>query len=202
MDLHLRRALIAITFAVTLTAACTPDDKPPLRSDERITIPNLSGLSRGYAIGLVDNLDLMIRVEKIRGAEIDRATPSPRIVEAGSLARGVVVNQEPLPDTRVKPGATLTLYVPEERALRPGERKFRLLTHCGLSFPLEFDDRFWLPVDRQFRRSINPPEGFSSNGFYDVGTIRRVHQETLVYTSSTGVEVGYEPTNRRPETCE
>ena len=202
MHQYLRRALLALTFVATITAACTPDDNPQLRSDDVITIPNLTGLNRGRAVGLVDNLDLTIRVEKIGVPEIDRATPSPGIVEAGSFARGVVVNQDPLPDTRVRPGATLTLFVPVERALRPGELKFRLLTHCGLSYPLEFDDRFWLPVDRKFRRTINAPEGFYSDGYYDVGTIRRIDQETLIYTSSTGVEVGYELTNRRPGGCE
>jgi hypothetical protein len=202
MDPHLRAALLAITFAATLIGACTPDDIPPPRSDERITIPNLTGLNRGRAIALVDSLDLTIRVEEIGVPEIDRATPSPGVVEAGSFARGVVVNQDPLPDTRVKPGATLTLFVPVERALRPGERKFRLLTHCGLSYPLEFDDRFWLPVDREFHRTINPPEGFYSNGYFDVGTIRPLGEESLIYTSSTGVEVAYEPTNKRPGGCD
>jgi hypothetical protein len=202
MEPHLRTGLLAVTFAVTLIAACTPDDNPPLRSNERITIPNLTGLNRGRAIALVDSLDLTIRVEEIGVPEIDRATPSPGVVEAGSFARGVVVNQDPLPDTRVKPGATLTLFVPVERALRPGERKFRLLTHCGLSYPLEFDDRFWLPVDREFHRTINPPEGFYSNGYFDVGTIRPLGEESLIYTSSTGVEVAYEPTNKRPGGCD
>jgi hypothetical protein len=202
MDPHLRAALFAITFAATLIGACTSDDIPPPRSDERITIPNLTGLNRGRAIGLVDNLDLTIRVEEIGVPEIERATPSPGIVEAGSLARGVVVNQDPPPDARVRAGATLTLFVPVERALRPGERKFRLLTHCGLSYPLEFDGRFWLPIDREFHRTINPPEGFYSNGYYDVGTIRRIDEESLIYTSSTGVEVAYEPTNKRPGGCD
>lgn len=194
--------LLALTFAATLTAACTIDDNPHLRSDDVITIPNLTGLNRGHAVGLVDNLDLTIRLEKIDVSEIDSATPSPEIVEAGPFARDVVINQDPLPDTRVRPGATLTLFVPVDPALRPGERKFRLLTHCGLSYPLEFDDHFWLPVDRKFRRTINPPEGFYSDGYYDVGAIRRIDQETLIYTSSTGVEVRHEPTNKRPGGCE
>jgi hypothetical protein len=202
MDAYLHRALLVLTFVAMLTAACTIDDSPQRRSDDVITIPNLTGLSRGRAIGLVDNLDLTIRVEKIGVPEIEAATPSPGIVAACSFARGVVVNQDPLPDTRVSPGATLTLFVPVERALRSGERKFRLLTHCGLSYPLEFDDRFWLPVDREFRRTINAPEGFYSDGYYDVGTIRRIDQETLIYTSSTGKEVRYEPTNKRPGGCE
>ena len=202
MDLFLRRALLAFALAATLTAACTIDDKPRLRSEDEITITNLTGLSRDRAVGLVDNLDLIIRVEKIDVSEVDSATLSPKIVAAGPFARDVVVNQDPLPDTRIKPGATLTLFVPEDPALRPGERKFRLLTHCGLSYPLEFDDRFWLPVDRRFRQTINAPEGFYSDGYYDVGTIRHIDQETLIYTSSTGIEVGYEPTNMRPGGCE
>jgi hypothetical protein len=202
MDPYLRRALLAVTFAATLTTACTIDDSPQLGSDDVITIPNLTGLSRGRAVGLVDNLALTIRVEKIDVSEIDSATRSPRIVAAGPFARDVVVNQDPLPDTRVKPGSTLTLFVPVDRALRTGERKFRLITHCGLSYPLEFDDRFWLPVDRKFRRTINAPEGLYSDGCYDAGTVRRIDQETLIYTSSTGMEVEYQPTNKRPGSCE
>ena len=80
MDLSLRRALLALTFAAMLTTACTTDDDPQLRSDDVITIPNLTGLSRGRAVGLVDNLGLTIRVEKIDVSEIDSATPSPGIV--------------------------------------------------------------------------------------------------------------------------
>lgn len=79
---------------------------------------------------------------------------------------------------------------------------FRLRTHCGLSVPLEFRNRFWLPVDPNRRQTHNPPEGFGGDENYDEGTIRVVDQDTIIYTSSNGVEVEYEPTNRRPGRCE
>lgn len=82
-----------------------------------------------------------------------------------------------------------------------GER-FELHIHCGLSVPLEFSDRVWLPVDPRLRRTHNPPEGFGGDENYDVGTMRMVDDDTIVYTSSEGVQIEYEPTNRRPEICE
>lgn len=90
---------------------------------------------------------------------------------------------------------------PREPQREAGER-FELLIHCGLSLPLEFNDRLWLPVDPRLRRTHNPPEGFGGDENYDVGTLRVVDEDTIVYTSSEGVEVEYEPTKRRPETCE
>ena len=203
MLLTVRRVLPALLVAAALMTACTVGDDSLPRSDAVITIPNLTGLSRAHAIGLIDNLDLTIRVEEIDVAEIASATPSPGVVTVGVYARDdVVINQDPPPDTRVDPGSTVTLFVPHPRALRPGESNFRLLTHCGLSYPLEFGDRFWLPVDRKLRRTINPPEGFASDGFHDRGTIRRIDEDTLIYTSSTGIEVEYEPTNKRPRGCQ
>jgi hypothetical protein len=59
-----------------------------------------------------------------------------------------------------------------------------LLTHCGLGYPFIFDHQAWLPVDRRLRRTVNPPEGFASDGYYDNGTIRRIDEDTLMYTSS------------------
>lgn len=78
---------------------------------------------------------------------------------------------------------------------------FRLLIHCGLSVPLEFGNRFWLPVDTRLRMTHNPPDGFGSDDNYDMGTIRRVDEDTIIYTSSEGVEVEYEPTKRRRNLC-
>lgn len=202
MTLDLRPTLLVVTLIATLTVACTVDDNLQVRSDDVITIPNLIGLDPDRAVGLVDNLDLTIRVEKVDAAETGSATPSPALVPVGPFARDVVINQDPRPDTRVKPGAALTLFVPIDRALRPDENRFRLLTHCGLSHSLEFDDRFWLPTDRKLRRTINPPKGFYSDGYYDVGTIRRIDHDTIIYTSSTGIYVEYEPTNQRPRGCE
>lgn len=82
------------------------------------------------------------------------------------------------------------------------EERFELLTHCGLSLPLEYRDRFWLPVDRHLRRTYNPPDGFGGDENYDIGTMRVVDDDTIVYTSSEGAEVEYEPTKRRPGGCE
>jgi hypothetical protein len=81
------------------------------------------------------------------------------------------------------------------------EKKIRLLEHCGLSLPLEFDSRYWLPVDPELRRTNNPPEGFAS-GYYDEGTIRRINRNSLIYSSSTGIEVEYTPTDKQPAGCE
>ena len=86
-------------------------------------------------------------------------------------------------------------------SLRP-EKPFRLLVHCGLSYPLPYRGRFWLPTDPQLRRTHNPPEGFGSDDNYDEGTIQRVDHDTLIYRSSEGVEVEYEPTTRKPKGCE
>lgn len=88
-----------------------------------------------------------------------------------------------------------------EAELKPGERRFRLLTHCGLSFPLEFEDRLWLPVDERLRNTMNPPEGFSSDNYHDMGSIRKVDEDTVVYTSSGGTEVEYRPTERKRGGC-
>ncbi len=82
------------------------------------------------------------------------------------------------------------------------QQPFRLLIHCGLSHPLTFDNRFWLPVDRLLRRTHNPPDGFGGDENYDDGIIRVIDEDTLVYESSEGIEVEYEPTRRRPRGCE
>lgn len=92
--------------------------------------------------------------------------------------------------------------VAEGLRVRSKEEPFRLLVHCGLSFPLEFHERAWLPVDPALRRTINPPDGFGNDENYDVGTIRVIDDDTIIYTSSEGVEVEYEPTERRAEGCE
>lgn len=120
-------------------------------------------------------------------------------IALGSLLVSLVLlsactNRSDEPVTSTNPGDS---PAPEQE----GER-FELLIHCGLSVPLEFDDRLWLPVDRRLRRTHNPPEGFGSDENYDVGTIRVIDHDTIIYTSSEGVEVEYEPTKRRPEICE
>jgi len=190
--------VIALVFT-----ACVTDTERPSGSDAgSITIPDLTGLSPDNAVALIDHVDLDIRIEPVDVTEIDPGAPSPGVVVSGRFARDVVLKQEPPPDTKVASGATVTLFVPYARPLRPGERKFRLLTHCGLSYPLEFEDRFWLPVDPKLRRTIGPPEGFTSDGYHDAGTVRRIDRDTLIYTSSTGIEVRYEPTDERPYGCE
>jgi hypothetical protein len=85
---------------------------------------------------------------------------------------------------------------------RQDETGFRLLTHCGLSYPMRFQGTFWLPVDQDLRKTINPPLGFASDGYYDEGTVRVVDDDTVVYTSSGGIQVEYAPTKKRPFGCE
>jgi hypothetical protein len=202
MPLSIRNVLLPFALAAAVTAGCTAEDDPQPPSDRVITIPDLTGLSRAHAIGLIDNLELEIVIERVDPGGIEGASPPSAAIESGPFALDAVLRQDPPPDTKVAPGTTITLFVPHRRSLRPGEDKFRLLSHCGLSYPLEFAGRFWLPVDRKLRRTINPPQGFASDGYYDNGTIRRVDKHTLIYTSSTGIEVEYEPTNNRPGGCE
>lgn len=92
--------------------------------------------------------------------------------------------------------------VAEGLRVRSKEEPFRLRTHCGLSAPLAFDGRDWLPVDLRLRRTNNPPAGFGSDENYDIGTIRRIDDDTIIYTSSQGREVEYEPTGREAGGCE
>ena len=71
-------------------------------------------------------------------------------------------------------------------------------SHRGLSYPLTFHGQQWLPVDRDLRRTIDQPEGFGPGGYHDKGTVHRPTATSLTYTSSTGGEVRYRPTQRRP----
>jgi hypothetical protein len=181
--------LIAITMVVSLSA-CTKDaDKPP--KEQVITIADLVGVGRDYALQLVGNLHLDVKVVTL--AELP---------ERNELARDVVLRQDPVAGTKVPAGSTLTLFVPEERELRSQERPFRLITHCGLALPVRFEREKWLPVNDRLARSVNPPDGFSSDGFYDHGTIRRIDRNSMVYTSSMGIEVEYAPTKKPLGTCE
>lgn len=86
--------------------------------------------------------------------------------------------------------------------IRASDEPFTLPIHCGLSYPLRFDGRDWLPVDRWLRRTHNPPAGFGTDDNYDVGTVRRIDEDTIIYTSSEGVEVEYGPTARQAAGCE
>ena len=86
-------------------------------------------------------------------------------------------------------------------ALRPGEERHRLLTHCGLSFPMRYDGQNWLPVDPALRATISAPQGFSSDNYYDAGVLRRVDDDTVIYTSSGGTEVEYKPTEKKRGGC-
>lgn len=67
---------------------------------------------------------------------------------------------------------------------RSKEKDFKLLLHCGLSNPLRFEGHEWLPVDPRLRRTHNPPDGFGSDENYDLGTIRVIDEDTIIYTSS------------------
>lgn len=167
--------LVAVGAAIFLLASCQSADK----EQPDITIADLVGMNSDQAVSMIDHLDLAIEVEPTDGP-------------AGAQG-GTVLKMEPAPGTTVESGSTVTLFVAPERELQTGERPFRLLTHCGLSFPLRFQKQYWLPVNSKLRRTINAPRGFTSHGYYDRGTIQRVDEDTLIYTSSTGVEVGYEP---------
>ena len=105
-------------------------------------------------------------------------------------------------DTASRPTPSLSEDTGSSATVASTERPYRLLTHCGLSYPIKFDGRFWLPTDPELRDTVNPPEGFESGGFYDRGTIRRADDDTVIYTSSTGVEVEYEPTTEVPRGCD
>jgi hypothetical protein len=164
-------------------SACTSDAED---RSKLITIADVTGINPSDAISMMKNLDLEIRVERIES----------------DATSDVVLRQEPVAGTRVEPGSTLTFFVPDPTSLQTGERRFRLLTHCGLSYPLKFQGRFWLPTDPELRRTINAPEGFSSHNYFDRGTIRRVDTDTVIYTSSTGVEVTYEPTTKVGQGCD
>ncbi len=86
--------------------------------------------------------------------------------------------------------------------LAPGEERHRLLTHCGLSFPMRYEGDNWLPVDPELRATFSAPDGFSSDDYFDEGSVRRVDDDTVIYTSSGGTEVEYEPTEKKPGGCE
>jgi len=87
-------------------------------------------------------------------------------------------------------------------SLDANESRHRLLTHCGLSLPMRYEGRNWLPIDRELRETINAPRGFASDGYYDEGAVREVDHDTLIYISSGGEEVEYEPTNEPRGGCE
>lgn len=169
------KPVIAVAVTLLLLGSCE-DGREPQRD---ITVADVVGMNSEQAISMIDHLDLVIEVE-------------PTNAPAGAQG-GTILRMEPAPGTVVDPGSTLTLFVAPDRELQTGERELRLLTHCGLSFPLRFQGTYWLPVDPKLRRSINPPSGFSSHGYYDRGTIRRVDHDSVIYTSSAGVEVEYEP---------
>lgn len=92
--------------------------------------------------------------------------------------------------------------VAESLQLRSPDKPFRLLNHCGFSVPLEFRGRNWLPVNPRLRTTHNPPDGFGSDENYDIGTMCRIDDDTIIYTSSEGREVEYKPTKKRAEVCE
>lgn len=169
------KSVVAVCVALLSLVSCQGGERP----QRDITVADLVGMNSGRAVSMIDHLDLEIEIQ-------------PTDAPAGATS-GTILRTEPEAGTIVEPGSTIILFVAPERELRTGERSFRLLTHCGLSFPLRFQRSYWLPVDRALRRSINPPEGFASHGYYDRGTIRRIEQDTLIYTSSAGVEVEYEP---------
>ena len=79
---------------------------------------------------------------------------------------------------------------------------YALYIHCGLSNPLEFGGRTWLPIDPALRRLHNVPEGFGGDGNEDEGKMFRQDRDTLIYTSSTGQRVEYAPTKKMSEGCE
>lgn len=192
-------AALGLATALVLGGCTDGSEREQART---IVVPDLTGYSRARATALIDNLDVRIQVEQIDAAALYSKPDSPEVVAGGPLAIDAVLHQNPPPNAGVERGGIVTLFVATPRSLRPGERPFRLLTHCGLSYPLTFHGQQWLPIDRDLRRTINQPEGFGSDGYYDKGTVRRPSATTLIYTSSTGVEVRYRPAQRRPGGCE
>jgi hypothetical protein len=68
---------------------------------------------------------------------------------------------------------------------------------------MRYEGRNWLPVDPELRETINaPPRDFSSDNYFDEGVVRKVDDDTLIYISSGGEEVEYEPTDKRRGGCE
>jgi hypothetical protein len=98
--------------------------------------------------------------------------------------------------------ANVRIGLPGDPESDPDERLHRLLTHCGLSFPMHYEGRNWLPVDPELRETINAPGGFSSDGYFDEGAVREVDHDTLIYISSGGQEVDYEPTDKPRGGCD
>jgi hypothetical protein len=98
--------------------------------------------------------------------------------------------------------ANVRIGLPPDPKSDADEKPHRLITHCGLSFPMHYEGRNWLPVDPELRKTFNPPEGFSSDGYVDEGVVREVDDDTLIYISSSGEEVEYEPTDEPRGGCE
>ncbi len=69
--------------------------------------------------------------------------------------------------------------------------RFRILSHCGLGHPIQFDGRYWLPVLPRYRETINPPPGFDQSS--DTGKMTLDDEDTATYESSGGTRVEYEP---------
>lgn len=107
----------------------------------------------------------------------------------------------PLVRTAALVAAVVLLVSGCSDALGANDTPHRLLTHCGLSFPILYEGRNWLPIDPELRATVNPPRGFSSDGYFDEGVVREVDHDTLIYISSDGEEVEYEPTGNRRGGC-
>jgi hypothetical protein len=100
------------------------------------------------------------------------------------------------------PPVSTSMNSPSDEVADQQGKPFRLLIHCGLSYPVRFRGRYWLPVDNDLRRTHNPPPGFGTDENFDWGLMFVVDSDALVYQSSEGIRVEYEPTNRRPTGCE
>lgn len=56
--------------------------------------------------------------------------------------------------------------------------------------------------ESETENEIGTRHSYTLDENYDRGTIRRIDADTIIYTSSEGREVEYEPTDRRTEVCE
>ncbi len=180
-----QRAVIraAAVILIVMNAACAGDEAPP----QLVTIPSFVGRNAAGARDLANRHGLSVT---IRSGESSPAGLSDAVMQ-----------QKPPPGTRVERGSEVTLLLHSTLELGPGEELFRLTTHCGLSYPLKFDGQAWLPTDKRLRRTINPPRIFGLEGGIDFGTVRRVDRDTLIYKTSSGHEIEYEPTNKRVGPC-
>lgn len=216
----LERAVDNLEFSPPDCEPSAQDEEAPSNSGSMVTVPNVErgDIRDGYIALTEAGFDVTLNPAFEKSSTFLRSI--------SRYARGAgpkphyswIMQVRPRPGSELQPGAEVMIMrimcpsgyyrgpcvesgrydtVPDD-----AQQPFRLLVHCGLSYPLAFEDRFWLPVDLKFRRTHNPPDGFVGDGIYDEGTIRRIDDDTLIYKSSEGIEAEFEPTQQRPDGCD